>query len=284
MTRLVIISGRSGSGKSTALQALEDLGHYCVDNLPLALLPTFGEILSAEQHHVTHAAVGIDARNLPHQLPRFVEIVNQVRNQWSVEVIFLDADRDILLRRFNATRRKHPLGHHGVPLSEAIDNEGLLLANIREHADLVIDTGNLDPHVLRNMVRERIAGHQNALSLLIESFGFLNGVPRDADLVFDVRVLANPHWLPELRDYLGTDAPVRHFLGASTEAQQMLSDITDFLTRWLPHYAANDRSYMTVAIGCTGGKHRSVYIASELASRLTCDSYDIQVRHRELRE
>ena len=233
--KLTILSGRSGSGKTTALQALEDHGYYCVDNLPLGLLPTLTEQLDTEEHAPERVAVGVDARNLPRQLLAFKSIIKALKNQQvETEVIFLDADPGTLLERFSATR-----------------------CRIRLRSDV-------------------------NLSLLIESFGYKNGLPRDADLVFDVRALPNPHWHNELRPLTGRDERIAEFLRGHPESELMLEDIFHFLNRWLPTYAANDRSYVTVAVGCTGGRHRSVYITEQLAHRLRNQGVPLHVRHREL--
>ncbi|MCH8544323.1 MAG: RNase adapter RapZ [Alcanivorax sp.] len=281
--KLVILSGRSGSGKSTALQALEDLGFYCVDNLPLGLLPTLATQLQEESADIQRIAVGIDARNLRSQLPRFAELLKAVREQGiQCEVIYLDADHDTLLKRFSATRRRHPLSDQDMSLSEAIYHEGELLGSIQNHADLTIDTSSMDPHTLRNMIRDRVAKRGGRLSLLVESFGFKNGVPPDADLVFDVRMLPNPHWDATLRAYDGRQQPIRDFLDNQVDTPALLHDIEQLLLRWLPRYEANDRTYMTVAIGCTGGRHRSVYMVEALTARLCKAGWDAQIRHLEL--
>ena len=281
--KLLIISGRSGSGKSTALQALEDLGFYCVDNLPLGLLPTLASQLQEEEHRVERIAIGIDARNLPSQLPRFSQLLERVRAlNTRCEVVFLDADHDTLLKRFSATRRRHPLGQEEMTLSEAIDHEATLLRSIQSNADLVVDTSQMDPHSLRNLIRDRVAGHAGKLSILVQSFGFKNGVPSDADLVYDVRVLPNPHWDPLLRPHTGKETPVMDFLSGKTEVAEMIDEISGFLERWLPRYQQNDRNYLTVAIGCTGGRHRSVYLSEQIAQRLRDQGNDVRVRHREL--
>ncbi|MFN3713882.1 MAG: RNase adapter RapZ [Alcanivoracaceae bacterium] len=281
--KLVILSGRSGSGKTTALQALEDLGHYCVDNLPLGLLPTLTEQLQREEHYVDRIAVGIDARNLPHQLSDFPSILEQVKALgMATEVVFLDADDETLLKRFSATRRKHPLSNDNLSLVESIDREAEMLSSIRALANLVIDTSHLDVHTLRDMIRDRVAKRREKLSLLIESFAYKRGVPHDADLVFDVRVLPNPYWHLSLRAMNGRDEPVRRYLDQQIESAQMLDDISRFLNDWLPRYEKNDRTYMTVAIGCTGGQHRSVYMVEALVERLGKAGIDVQCRHLEL--
>jgi UPF0042 nucleotide-binding protein len=281
--KLIILSGRSGSGKTAALQVLEDMGFYCVDNLPLNLLPELAAQLKQETHHLDHAAVGIDARNLPDQLGNFESVLKRVEDS-SVhcEVVFLDAEDETLLTRFSATRRKHPLSTDAMSLSEAMAYEGRLLDRIHERADLIIDTTELDVHTLRDLIRERVVRHDEGLSLLVESFAYKNGLPRDADLVFDVRVLPNPHWDAELRPLNGLDERVIDFLDSQTDSIRMLNDIADFLLRWLPSYATNDRSYMTVAVGCTGGFHRSVYMVERLAARLHENGYATQVRHQQI--
>lgn len=281
--KLIILSGRSGSGKTAALQVLEDLDYYCVDNLPLNLLPELAAQLKEETRHLDQAAVGIDARNLPEQLSNFESVLNAVQDSGvQCEVVFLDADDDTLLTRFSATRRKHPLSTDQMSLSEAMVYEGRLLDRIHENAHLLIDTTGLDVHGLRDLIRERVARREEGLSLLVESFAYKNGLPRDADLVFDVRVLPNPHWNPELRHLNGLDERIIEFLDAQRESMKMLDDIGDFLLRWLPLYAANDRSYMTVAVGCTGGYHRSIYMVERLAERLLEHGYATQVRHQQI--
>ena len=281
--KLIILSGRSGSGKTTALQALEDLGYYCVDNLPLGLLATLARQLSEEQHHVERIALGIDARNLPHQLENFPAIVRELDGlALHCEIVFLDAEDDTLLKRFSATRRKHPLSNDNLSLIEAIDREASLLAAIRAMADLVIDTTQLDVHTLRDMIRDRVAKRRDQLSVLIASFAYKRGVPHDADLVFDMRVLPNPYWHLELRQLNGKDQAVRDYLDQQPESIRMLDDISRFLIDWLPGYERNDRTYMTIAIGCTGGQHRSVYMVEALRQRLSNTGMTVQWRHLEL--
>lgn len=281
--KLTILSGRSGSGKTTALQALEDHGYYCVDNLPLGLLPTLASKLQEEENPLERVAVGIDARNLPRQLLAFTGTLEELRAaNVDTEIIFLEAEPATLLKRFSATRRRHPLSDENRTLADAIDYEARLLADIRMRADLVIDTSTLDIHSLRNMIRQRVARREVRLSLLIQSFGYKNGLPYDADLVFDVRALPNPHWHNDLRALTGRDEKVGDFLRSHPESDAMLDDIFSFLNRWLPAYAANDRSYVTVAVGCTGGRHRSVYITEQLAHRLRNQGIPLHVRHREL--
>ncbi|EKF74174.1 glmZ(sRNA)-inactivating NTPase [Alcanivorax hongdengensis A-11-3] len=282
--KLTILSGRSGSGKTTALQALEDHGYYCVDNLPAGLLPTLTRQLCSGENPIAKAAAGIDARNLPEQLQAFDAILAELHQQQvQCEVIYLDADDNTLLKRFSATRRRHPLSNNDRSLADAIKYEGTLLANIRMRADLVIDSSNHDVHALRELMRHRVAQRDTALSLQLESFGFKNGLPSDADLVFDVRVLPNPHWQIELRPLTGRDDGVIQYLQQHQATHDMLSDIARFVEHWLPAYRNNDRSYMTVAIGCTGGRHRSVYITEQLARHLRDKGIPLQVHHRELK-
>ncbi len=283
--KLVIISGRSGSGKSTALDVLEDLGYNCIDNLPIALmLPLFEEALKAGQSDQQKIAVSIDARNMSTDLSGFTALYARIGElPVHCEIIYLDAMDEVLLKRFNATRRKHPLTGDSLSLQEAIQAERRMLEPLAELADLHIDTSNLSLYDLRDLVKERISGHKRQeLSLLFQSFGFKHGVPIDADLVFDVRCLANPFWDPGLRSYTGKDACVASFLEKHPETDAMFEDISSFLTSWLPKYQENNRSYITVAIGCTGGQHRSVYLAERLGAHFDATEHSVQVRHKEL--
>lgn len=280
---ITIISGRSGSGKSTALQALEDIGYYCVDNLPVALLTGLHEQLCSAASQTRSIAVGIDARNLPNQLQHLDEALQQLRSQQArIDVVFLDAEHDVLLKRFSATRRRHPLSNAEATLEDAIRKEALILASLRAQADLIIDTSTLDTHSLRDIIRQRVARESRDLSLVIESFGFKHGLPKDADLVFDVRVLPNPHWHDALRPLTGQDEDIIAFMQEYPQVTDMLNDIDNFVSRWLPAYENNDRNYMTIAIGCTGGRHRSVYIAEQLCARLRPQRPGLLLRHRDL--
>lgn len=284
--KLTVISGRSGSGKSTALHVLEDAGFNCIDNLPVGLLPT---LVEHAETGTAACAVSIDARNLPHDLVRFPEILASLRSRselgLDVEIIYLDADLTTLVRRFSETRRRHPLTGRHTTLPEALAVESELLQPIASRADLVIDTTQLSHHELRSLIGERVArrsGSQN-IALTLMSFGYSGGVPVDADLVFDVRCLPNPHWIPHLQAQSGQDGPVQVWLSEQPEVDAMLGDLQRFLERWLPAYAHSNRSYMTIAIGCTGGKHRSVYLCERLAARFQPDHPDVLVRHRDLR-
>jgi len=282
--RRVIVSGLSGSGKSVALNVLEDAGFYCIDNIPVGLLRSFvKEIEPRQDPDYDQVGVGLDARNLPDvaQLPG---LIDELRKSGSgCEVVFLQASDDILLSRFSETRRKHPLTSDNISLPEALAKERQLLGPIIDMADLIIDTSSTTVYDLRDLLRDRIANRDQAtLSILIESFGYKHGLPADADFVFDVRCLPNPYWEPKLRPLNGRDQPVRDFLGAETQVREMIDDIEAFLNRWIPRYQSFQRSYLTIAIGCTGGQHRSVYIAEALAERLMTAHGPIQTRHDEL--
>lgn len=283
--RLIIVSGRSGSGKSTALDVLEDNGFYCIDNLPAGLLPELAEraLLHTELLQ-PQVAVSIDARNLPSQLKRFAELLGEVRARHiHCDVLYLDAADDTLLKRFSETRRRHPLTNENRSLAEAIQDEELLLASIADNADLKIDTTHLNLYQLRDILKLRLLNKpEPGTAFLIESFGFKRGMPVDADVVFDVRCLPNPYWKAELRDFSGLDQPVVDYLAAQVDVEEMFQDIFGYLNKWLPRFAASNRAYVTVAIGCTGGHHRSVYIAQRLGSALRTTLKNLQVRHRDL--
>lgn len=283
--RLVIISGMSGSGKSVALHALEDLEYYCIDNLPIGMLPAFTvQILSNPDTSYENFAVGIDARNLSGDLSIFPELLEQMQsNNLQCDVVFLDADDTTLMKRFSETRRKHPLTNEEVPLSEAIQEERRLLAPISSCADLVFETTKMTVHQLRELVRQRIQGtQQEGMSLLIESFGFKHSTPVDANFVFDIRCIPNPHWVPELRNLSGLDQPVIDYLEKFPEVQKMYTNLRDFLAEWIPSFAAENRSYLTIAIGCTGGQHRSVYMVEKLATEFRKSIQNVLTRHREM--
>lgn len=283
--KLIIISGLSGSGKSVALHTLEDLGFYCIDNLPVGLLGEFGRhITETGPRSGERYAVGIDARNNPDDLARFPQILDELAERGiHSEILYLEAARDTLIRRFSETRRRHPLSNDQVPLAEAIALEAKLLAPILARADLTIDTTQTTLHQLRELVRERLDQRtEGRLSLLFLSFGYKHGVPRDADYVFDVRCLPNPHWEPVLRPQTGRDVDVRAYLDAQPPVERMYGQIRDFVGDWLPSFERENRSYLTVAIGCTGGQHRSVYIAERLGRHFEQHHQHVLVRHREL--
>jgi UPF0042 nucleotide-binding protein len=281
---VILITGISGSGKSVALHALEDAGYFCVDNLPPELLRDF---IRLESERFTHrVAVAVDVRTAT-SLPGLVPLIEQLRSEGvRIRPIFLDASTDALVRRFSETRRPHPLtatsegGDSSRALIEAIELERELLSDLRE-ISTVIDTSQLRPALLRSWVRSLVGAREAALTLVFESFAFKHGVPSDADYVFDVRVLPNPYYIRELRPLTGRDAPVAAYLEQQPEAVEMLAQIQHFLQRWLPAFEDDQRSYLTVAIGCTGGQHRSVYAVEWLARRFD-SRYATLLRHREL--
>jgi len=283
--RLVVISGRSGAGKSTALNVLEDVGFTCIDNLPGALLPNLvTELSSGVDADTLRLAVGIDARILAWDLERLPTILMELKATGiDYEVIFLDARSSALVRRFSETRRKHPLSNDYVDLKEAINAERNLLSPIASIADRSIDTTNTTLHQLRDLIKKQIAPTSTDMNILFESFGYKRGVPVDVDLVFDVRCLPNPYWVPELRALNGQDQEIVEFLEQHVDVAAMFSDITGYLERWLPKFQANNRSYLTVGIGCTGGQHRSVYMCEKLTEYFGSRyANTVQSRHREI--
>lgn len=283
--QLIIVSGRSGSGKSSTLHVLEDLGFYCIDNLPIILLPALVEKTHHEER-LSKVAVSIDARNLAVSFNDIESILHDLPSaEYSLSVLYLDAQDDILLKRFSATRRKHPLTTNNVSLAEAIKQERDLLDPIVNMADLVLDTSNMSLHDMRRLIRVRVAEkYDNDTAILFESFGFKHGTPIDTDYVFDVRNLPNPYWIDDLRGFTGQQQPVIDFLSSYEVVKQMLSSITVFLEQWLPSFADAGRSYVTIAIGCTGGQHRSVYISEQLKAHFSQHFNNVQIRHRELPE
>lgn len=282
--KLIIISGRSGSGKSTVLHELEDRGgYYCIDNLPASLLLSLADRLSMDTEDSPRIAVSIDARNLSADLEQVPNIIEDLKQRnLTTEVVFLDANSQTLLKRFNESRRKHPLSSENIGLKEAIDKESDLLEPIAALASLSIDTSNMALQTLRDTVKSRILYDQKSgMALLFESFGFKNGVPVDADLVYDVRCLPNPFWDAKLRTLTGLDPEVIKFMSDEEDAIEMIADIQKFLDKWLPSYESNNRSYITIAVGCTGGQHRSVFICERLKEIFSKKVSNVQVRHRE---
>ena len=280
--KLIVISGRSGSGKSTALHALEDEGFSCIDNFPAGLLEPLIQS-SSEAEIVQDLAVCIDARNVPkdlEQLPERLSALDQIG--LDVQIIFLDALGDTLIQRFSETRRRHPLTDVTQDLREAIDAEREVLAVVSELADLQIDTTTLTAAELVVMIKTRVINKSaKSISLLFRSFAFKTGVPIDSDFVFDVRCLPNPYWQKELRSLSGFDQPIRDFLESQPITTRLVSDISNFLETWLFEFEKTDRAYMTVAIGCTGGQHRSVYIAERLSTHFSQKYSDVLVRHQQ---
>ncbi len=283
---IFIVSGLSGSGKSIALNVLEDEGYYCIDNLPVGLLLTVLRNLTKELHH-QDVAVGIDARSGSDELNDFENIIIELRAAGHhLTVLFLQARETVLIKRYGETRRKHPLTHEGLPLIEAIQKEKQLLSKVAGLADLQIDTSQYSVHDLSLVVRERVHPNDSGerkLSVLIQSFGFKHGIPLDSDYVFDLRCLPNPHWDAKLRPFSGLDQPVAKFLAEREEVNEMYQDISRFLTTWMPRLAASNRSYVTISLGCTGGRHRSVYLADKLGAKLKDQLGDaVKTRHRDL--
>lgn len=284
--RLVVISGLSGSGKTTALQELEDLNFYCIDNLPAGLLLAFAiQMVNASRRIYKDAAVSIDARNLTDDLHRVPEALDQLRGSGvQCEIFYLEADDKSLLKRFSETRRKHPLTHLGISLAEAIAHERKLLEPMLANADVHIDTSHINVHELRKIVRKQLeASASETLLLMFESFSYKKGIPADADFVFDLRCLPNPHWQPALRALSGLDPEVACYLQNQPEVRRMADDVKTFLDAWIPCFEAGDRSYITVALGCTGGQHRSVYLTNLLAEHFRTTRGTVLVRHREQR-
>jgi UPF0042 nucleotide-binding protein len=283
--KLIIVSGLSGSGKSIALETLEDADFYCIDNLPVNLLEAFVEqMLIQSPKPCPKAAISIDSRNQNSALTPFSTTLDLVKKHGiDCEVLFLQAQTEALLKRFSETRRKHPLTDSFRPLAEAIELERQLLEPIARCADLLIDTTHTNVHQLRKLVRERVGVNSyRSMSLFFQSFGYKNGVPLDTDFVFDARCLPNPHWEPSLRNLTGKEPAVADFLTDSPEVRAYLEDTIGFLQRWIPHFEAENRSYLTIAVGCTGGQHRSVYLVEALAAHFKGKPYDILIRHREL--
>lgn len=280
--RLLIISGRSGSGKSVALQALEDVGYYCVDNLPVEMLPDLVTKLHDDQPRL---AISIDSRNLPKDTARFKEVLHYLRQRCRpFETAYLDAKLDTILKRFSETRRKHPLTNNLLSLHEAIEQERELLSPIANSADITIDTTELSKHDLCRIIREKVASENDSnLQLLVQSFGFKNGLPMDADFIFDVRCLPNPYWQQALRSFSGLDQDVIQFLEKHHDVKLMVEDVIRFLDNWLPRFESDNRSYLTVGIGCTGGQHRSVFVAEQIAKQAKHLNLNVQIRHRDIK-
>lgn len=279
--KLVIVSGRSGSGKSVALRVLEDLGYYCVDNLPL---PLIGRLLEQLRNTNELVAISVDVRNIEEQGKVLQQQLAWLSKDTEVISFFLQASDEALLKRYSETRRLHPLSKKNMSLQDAIQFEGELLAPISEYVDHFIDTSKLNIYQLSDQVREILMGSvDKELVINFESFGFKYGMPTEADFMFDVRFLPNPHWEIELRPFTGLDEPVQEFLGQQPLVNKFIWQIENLFETWMPHLERNNRSYLTIAIGCTGGQHRSVYIADQLAKRFSSGKkHVVQARHREL--
>lgn len=283
---LVIISGRSGAGKSVALRALEDVGYYCVDNIPLPLIPQLAEFLAKSNRSTV---VSLDVRNLPDNANLLETVLSQLPESIQTTLIFLDCERKTLIRRYSDSRRFHPLSSQepsqDLSLESAIDLENRLLEPLFQQANYIIDTSSLSAHELAENLRELLRGSaEKALQIVVESFGFKYGVPADADYVFDVRFLPNPHWNPELRPMTGLEQPVIDFLERQPQVHNFIYQTRNYLEMWLPALEKNNRSYLTIAIGCTGGKHRSVFIAEQLANYFMSRDKNVKIRHRSLEQ
>ncbi|MDE2091033.1 MAG: RNase adapter RapZ [Gammaproteobacteria bacterium] len=284
--RLIILSGLSGSGKSVALHMLEDLDYYCVDNLPAGLLDDFARVtLLIGDPAYANMAVGIDARNHPEDIYSVPETIKGLRAQGvACEIVFLQAEDNVLIKRYNESHRPHPLADEGHSLPEAIHMERELLGPLADNADLTLDTSRTSVHELRELVRARV--HREArsqLSLLFQSFGFRHGLPGDSDFVFDARGLPNPYWDPELRALTGKDPAVVRFLDDSPVSQRFITDLRSMLVHWIPQFESSNRQYLTVSVGCTGGYHRSVYVVEKLAAHFRELGREVLVRHNELK-
>jgi UPF0042 nucleotide-binding protein len=278
---LVVLTGLSGSGKASALKAFEDLGFYAVDNMPIALMPRFAELVS-QSVEIRRAALVVDVRE-GQSLDRFPAILKEVRQILPTSVVYMEASKPALLRRFSETRRPHPLGREDV-VGRAIQAERKLLDPIRNVADLIVDTSNFNVHELRAYIQNKFMQDSDGRSLLISalSFGYKNGLPLEADLVFDVRFLPNPHFVPEFRPLTGSDSEVVSYIMQFPQTTEFLDRVTELLLFLLPHYIREGKSYLTLAFGCTGGQHRSVMIAEEIAKRLDANEYRVKTEHRDV--
>lgn len=278
---MIIVSGLSGSGKTVALHTLEDLGYYCIDNLPSALLPALFE----ERDKINMpVAVGIDIRNQMDNMQEVPDVIESFKlRKPSTRVLFLTANNNVLMKRFSESRRKHPLATPTTTLEEAITEEVSILSPLFATADYTIDTSELSVYDLKDRIRDWLEyGKSETTNITIESFGFKRGLPTDADLLFDVRFLPNPYWEAELRHFTGLDTEIQNYLQKFIEPQAFIDDTTAYLEKWLPTYLTGYRSYLTIAIGCTGGKHRSVYVCEQIAKRLSKQFGHINIRHRDL--
>ncbi|BDC50202.1 nucleotide-binding protein [Bryobacterales bacterium F-183] len=279
---LVIITGLSGSGKGTVLKALEDFGYYSVDNLPVDLIPKFAE-LSRESPKVRSAALVVDIREGDQALAKFPRIFKQVRKTIATRLVFLEADDDTIIRRFSETRRPHPLGRD-LTVANSVQQERKELAEIRDLADFVINTSKLNVHQLRELIQEKFHGprDESKLQIYVTSFGFRHGVPTDSDLVFDVRFLPNPNYIPEFKPLTGLQPKVAKYIRGYPQTVEFLKRISDLLVYLIPHYIAEGKSYLTISFGCTGGHHRSVMMAHEIKQHLARQGYRVKESHRDI--
>jgi len=279
--QLVILTGLSGSGKSTVLKAFEDMGYYCVDNLPVELIPIFAELHAAGEGDFVRAALLVDARE-GLQLEKLPGLLRHLRNEHPIILVYIEAQEDALLRRYSETRRPHPLGRD-YSVRESLQHERALMAPIRKLADVVVDTSQFNVHELRHFVNQRFKSEsKRPLLISLVSFGYKFGVPTDADLMFDVRFLPNPHFVPKLRQYTGKDKKVRRYIQSFPQTGEFLRRMRGLLTYLIPHYIEEGKSYLTIAFGCTGGKHRSVMMAEWLKKALEKKGYATRVVHRDI--
>lgn len=279
---VIIVSGMSGGGKSTALKALEDLGYYCIDNLPGAMLPDFGPQISANPDLYKKVALGIDSRSRESDLQVVLDWMNSLRETgFNCRLLFVTAEKPVLIKRFSETRRRHPLTGSNKVLPDAIENETRLLEPLRRGSDLVIDSSHTNIHQLRRQVLNFVDRQSSGMTIVLQSFAYKNGVPQDADFIFDARILPNPYWQDELKALTGMDDAVGTWLEQDPQVINMSQDIENFMNTWLPAIQDSQRSYVTICIGCTGGKHRSVYLAERLAKSLGKSHENVLVHHRE---
>ena len=283
--KLLILTGLSGSGKSIALDTLEDCGFYCIDNLPITLLDDFvSNVMLKDQVTYSKTAIGIDARNQSDSLYEFSDKLALI-GEYGIkyDVIFMQAEESVLLKRYSETRRRHPLTDLNLSLQEAIKIEKDMLKSVAQYADLIIDTSRTHYHQLRELIRDYVQEVQvQKISIQTQSFGFKHGIPLDADFVFDARSLPNPYWSPALRGLTGKDQAVMDFLASEAIVTEFFQDISTFLERWIPRFEKENRSYLTIAVGCTGGQHRSVFLTDSLARYFQSKAFNVIVRHREL--
>lgn len=281
--RFIVVTGLSGAGKSIALHALEDAGFYCVDNLPAGLLLDLAEFVDkGDLPHYRQVAVGVDARNPATDLSQFPKVLDALNElHFDVDLVYIEASDQTLINRFSETRRRHPLSSSEQPLGQAIAQERVVMETLSDRADLRVDTTHTHIHEFRALIAERVARRTtDALSLQVCSFGYKNGVPPDADFVFDMRCLPNPYWDPALRELSGRDQAIQDFLHAEPAVDRMVGDVVEFLERWIPSFEADNRSYLTIAMGCTGGRHRSVYVAERVAGHFKPERHILLV-HRD---
>jgi len=285
MTSLIIVTGLSGSGKSVALHTLEDEAFFCIDNIPAYLLSDLiDKLLATGSDLYNNLAIGVDMRSERASADDLLTLLKDLkqRTDLTTEVLFLDTDRNTLVTRFSETRRKHPLSSEELPLISAIDAETKLMEPVKTEADLVVDTGSMNLHDLRDIIRTYLLGKtEGGLALIFQSFGFKHGTPASTDFMFDVRCLPNPHWEPDLRPFTGKDEPIIKYLEEQPEVESMFRDIRDFVARWLPRFESENRAYLTVSIGCTGGRHRSVYLTERLADHFSDHRGNVSRRHRQ---